>query len=468
MSMPRTGSDLGRQDLADQAKSDAGRARNPAHHEDADVATGASAMTETGFLLDDPKAHVDTPASSPVTTEPHSAPSADTRSYLRRAAIQDADVPSVGFRRFLLRLWLLGLYGSDNHPPRPSRREQIQIDLERARQMEAARKSAIEKGIALLASPRRMVVDGEELEWLGLTGKFAFVNAKSAGKTTTALITANETARITHQPTLVLPLTANPGDGAMRSGASPKDTITSSQLLDMLPDLKSGKITSVMLKKMIQHNAYGVYIVAPDFRNEPNETLQERYMELVDELSKHFPFIFMDGGNSLNGPEMGAVLKADQVVFTAFTGTVSTRHMLGETMDRYASDPALLAMQRVEKSIVVVSGLRDGEDITDFERYAHTTYYVDPDGAETPRSRRRFDGSLFGIRWDDAIAKHMVPQMGGLSSATRLDYLELLFQMLYDSAASQGIDLNVLRRILVAEATATANVPFVEDMHQTK
>lgn len=424
--MPQTGKDLGRQPES--------------------PATGVQPVVPD---TPSPAPAGQTEASSEVTPEP-------AQPVKQPRLVPDGtDVPSRGFKKFVFWLWLHGI-GAADKPPRLGRREREQLERLRADQ----RRAFLQERIKMLTGPRAIVFNGQVLAWRGLVGKFAFNNVKSSGKSTTALNLASLLATLSCQPVLVLPATVNPGDGAMRSGVSPKDTLTLNQLLDMLPALKEGRITSSELRRMIQHNEYGVYVVAADFRDEPDAVLEQEYRELIAELVKHFQFIFMDGGNHLNGPEMGAVRVADQIVFTAFTGTVSTKYMLGKTMDRYAMDRTLREQQVVERAIVCVTGLNEDETVDEYVPYA--TYTFAGEGNAT--SQRRFSGSVLGVRFDTAISENMVSRLEALAPGTVLDYLELLYQLLLDSAARQGVDLSILERILEAEARAATNIPFVEDL----
>ncbi len=432
--------------------------------QDAPAPTGAGRGLVPPYLPPEEKEDDQSPP-PPAASKEDSAPAVEKMTWTRHAP-EGVDVPRrLGRQWFKYLLWRLYLIGVENQPPKPGKKEQAKLKVIHALEHREQRREQLTQQIELRTKPRRMLVDDVMLAWPGIRLDIATLQCKSAAKSTSI---ANLTARLATiargGSCLWIPATTVPGDGAMRSGASPKDTITLSQLFDLLPGLQNGSITTTMLQQMIACNEYGVYVVAPDFQESEARGMKD-YLDLITELRKHFQFIFMDGGNQLRSFEKAAAMLADQVFFPIYTGTVSTPHMLGQTMDAYAADRALRADKVVENSIVVVSGLKPDQELhRDYVRYAHYTYVTDGDGAEQAVSQRRFKGKVMAVRWEPAINDRMFCRIEDQSPDVDLDYLELLYRLIEDAMRKRTVDTTVLERILEAERALDTSIPFIEDL----
>lgn len=413
------------------------------------------------------------PASAPTTVHaPPTAPEGQTEERTRsmkhtRHASSDAVIPRRGLPVWKYRV--LKLVRRPDIVPKLNQRDQREHDeLVRVQQRDA-RRAFLEAEIRKIGKPRRMHVDGAQKVWETLRAAFAANNAKSASKTTILATIGSLDAMLTNGDILLLTMTTVPGDGAMRSGVPEKDTLTIGEVFKLLPDLKSGKLSSSDFRAMLAQNTYGLYVIAPDFEEDLDRSMND-FQELLWELKRHFLRIYMDTGNNLTSAEEAAVRNADQVIFPMFTGTLTTKYLLGRTMDRYATNHYLRARGVVENSIAFISGLGPGEKAEDYRKYAVYTFAHSGDESDSEQmiTERRFKGRVMGVGLDSAISSHTFCRLELMAPETIVAFLELLYQLFLDAIAKQSTDFETLESIIQAERAQVRDVPSVEDLYDLR
>ncbi len=309
-------------------------------------------------------------------------------------------------------------------PPKPSKKQRRQLDLEE-RQLS-------EKQAADAESQKRDQLEAESIErilQLADEVKHATcvsVNSKGNGGTTTTLVNmACVLGWLTR--TLIVVVDGNPAEGTCAAllGKDHGATINVQQVSSQLEALRRNARTFI---EGARPNRWNVRTVAAlsTVAAENNPLLEpDKVRDLIQACQEHFEFVFVDTPNVLTSEAgLAAVRTGDVLVFPANRQTKFSLRQLGTSMQSLRENGL---KDKVENSVVVITNLEPEDELDGYRKFMNRTKM---DDSVIQTYDQDFQGVFMGVPHDDVIARDDVVDVEAWSQETRQAYYDLIIAWL--------------------------------------
>jgi hypothetical protein len=251
----------------------------------------------------------------------------------------------------------------------------------------------------------------------GLQITVSVINTKGgASKTTITINVGSLITNVTRKVGIVLPATTSTSTStaAMVAGIEPEDTLTITKFASKWAEFGN----FAQLSQLVKTNKFGLRVIAEDPVKDigiGNTMKTPTYLNVKKTVEDNSDLRILDHGN--DDPEIGSVVLeaargSDVIVFTATADNPVTLRKLSDSLRLYQSDEPLYGdfdesvpehvristRKKVEKGIVVISRVADGEDPASYRQYYNHT---DIWGNQTSNSG--FAGTYLTVREDPYI-----------------------------------------------------------------
>lgn len=358
-------------------------------------------------------------------SQPSSDATAQAATQVQTETPQQCPIPTMGWQAVLWRI--MRTFNKNATPPKLSKKEQKAQEEDRRKIEHAAfvASEELKRELAIRAEADRKVRVRTEsiVELRKLSDKapaftVVFIGVKGAsGTTTTTAHTASIHGDITRS--MVVATDFNPAQGtlAARLGKDYDETTTLRELLD---DLNGFANFRDFIRK-IRPTEYSVRpISANDIVGDNQHLSGEDAERILDTIHVNTEHHYVDTANDITDKvTLAAVKRADVLVFTAFEGIHDSLRQLAigmETLRKHGFG------DKVASSIVVISGLKPGQNLDDYKKY---TNRVNIHNEVVTRYDYENNGVFIAIPYDPVIRKDTQVNLAALDWATYQAYVDL-------------------------------------------
>lgn len=228
---------------------------------------------------------------------------------------------------------------------------------------------------------------------------FAFIGVKGGAAATATMVNFSSFLADTTR-TLVYGCDFNPASGsaAGRLGKDEGETISIQEFGRIVEEMK-GNRRDVNAK--LRPTPLGVRVLSADNYIEiPTEQYGTTTTVMLDVLDDNCDYLCLDTPNDITTAPARAILrKADVFVFTGNVGVPDSLRMLYTSME---TARRLGFQDKVKNSVVVISGLREGESLDDYWKYIGQVNIHH--NVTHPWQETGFSGQMLAVPFDPAIA----------------------------------------------------------------
>lgn len=243
-----------------------------------------------------------------------------------------------------------------------------------------------------------------------------FIGVKGAAATTTTTAHAASVAGDLTRSALVAS-DFNPASGTLASRLG-KDYDQTTTLRELRGDIEGFKNFKDFIAK-IRPTRYSVRpISANDIVSGSQHLTREDAEIMLNTIANNTEYHYIDTANDITDPvTLAAVEVSDVFVFTAYVGIHDSLRQLAigmETLRQHGYE------EKVNNSVVVISGVPEGEDPEIYRKYLNRVNIRDE-----VVQRYNFDGPFLHIPYDEVIRRDTEVNLEALNHDTYQAYLEL-------------------------------------------